>query len=137
MPNASKLSRGGLSRGSLRTSPSPPAAHTVTAPLTRPKPVEPPPAVASPLREALTVTLQVMGTAGGLSLALAVAFLIRDGIAVGSHLSQAKAQRTDLICQDGRMVRGDGSLLDWMFEDAHFICTDWRTLQAADQAQLK
>lgn len=104
---------------------------------TRPKPVEAPSAAGSPLRAALTATLQVLGTAGGLILALVVAFLLRDSITVGSHLSHAKTQRTDLICQDGRMVHGDGSLLDWIFADDHFICTDWRTLQAADQAQLK
>nr|WP_316642572.1 hypothetical protein [uncultured Roseateles sp.] len=135
MPNASKPSRGGLSRGSLRSSP-PQAARAALPPEPAPKPVALP-ASASALSEMFTTTLQVLGTLCILSLALAAAFAMRDSMAVGSHLSQAKAQRTDLICQDGRMVRGDGGLLDWMFEDAYFLCTDWRTLQAADQAQLR
>lgn len=135
MPNAPKLSRGGLNRGQLRSAAPTPRTPVMVAAEPAPPPAEP--VAASLLNEVLIATLQVLGTLCLLSLALAAAFALRDSLAVGSHLSQAKAQRTDLICQDGRMVHGDGSLLDWMFEEAHFLCTDWRTLQAADQAQLK
>lgn len=78
--------------------------------------------------------LQVSGVAAGLLLLLWGVSLMRDNLAAASHLADAKAQRSTLICQAGHMARGDGSLHDRVFEKAYFVCTDWRTLQAVDEA---
>lgn len=76
-----------------------------------------------PLLVALLLALRLMG----------------DGMSAASHLSEAKALRSALICQNGEVVRGDGTLRDLMLADPVFVCTEWRTLQSleADEAALR
>lgn len=104
------------------------------APPPRPLPAPPPP---PPKASALSDGLQIVGAVGallvGLVLLLLVIYKTSDSMAVGKHLAEAKAQRSTLICQDGRMVHGDGSLRDRLVADAYFVCTDWRTLQSVEQ----
>lgn len=77
----------------------------------------------SPLLVGLLLGLRMMG----------------DGLSAASHLSEAKALRSVLICQDGEVVRGDGTLPDLFLADPVFVCTEWRTLQSleADEAALR
>lgn len=126
MNTARNRSSTGMNRANLRSAP------TQVAPL--PAPAAP---VAAP--SALGEGLQILGGIGamlvGLLLLLLVIYQTSDSMAVGKHLAEAKAQRSALICQDGRMVHGDGSLRDRLVEDAFFVCTDWRTLQSVEQDQ--
>ena len=59
----------------------------------------------------------------------ALGFLMNDSMAAGKALTEAKLQRSTLVCQAGRMSHGDGSLHDLVFADAYFVCTDWKTLE--------
>lgn len=68
----------------------------------------------------------------GLLALLSMVYVTRDSMAVGSHLAKAKAERSTLVCQNGRMTHGDDSLHDMIFADSYFVCTDWRTLQAIE-----
>ncbi|MET0518569.1 MAG: hypothetical protein ABW005_07020, partial [Burkholderiaceae bacterium] len=66
---------------------------------------------------------------------LAMGYVVSDSTAVGRNLAESKAQRGSLICQDGHMVHGDGSIRDRIVEDSYFVCTDWRTLQSLEQEE--
>lgn len=128
MNTARNRSSTGMNRANLRSAP----AQTAPPPRALPAPAVP---YAAP--SALGEGLQIVGGIGamlvGLALLLLVIYKTSDSMAVGKHLAEAKAQRSTLICQDGRMVHGDGSLRDRLVEDAFFVCTDWRTLQSVEQ----
>jgi hypothetical protein len=94
-----------------------------------PRPAVPPESTLPPL---LTAALHGAALAAGLALLLLLAYLTRDSIAIGKHLAAARNERTTLVCQNGRMTHGDGSLYDRVFEKSYFVCTDWRTLQAIE-----
>jgi len=131
--------RAGLNRSSLK--PPPPRRRQASMPEPDAMPARavalrlaPPP---SPMRDALQV---IGGVAVMLLIIVALLgtlHLIRDSMAVGKYLAEAKSQRSSLICQDGRMVRGDGSLRDILTADAYFVCTNWRTLQSIELEESK
>lgn len=131
---------GGINRAALNAKPGGSAARarSSAAPVDEDAPLRalprraPPPPPSSALGDVLQITGGVLLTLAGLAALLTVLHLIRDSISVGQHLAESKAQRGTLICQDGRMVRGDGSLRDIVLEKAYFMCTDWRTLQGIE-----
>ena len=125
----------GISRSALKSAAAarPPAPRPEDeAPLRAPLRPAPPQARPSAMGEFLQIVGGVALALGGIAALLTVLHLIRDSISVGQHLAEAKAQRGTLVCQDGRMMRGDGSLRDIVLEKAYFICTDWRTLQSIE-----
>lgn len=129
--NSAGISRAALKSGSPRPSarreePAPRAALPVVV-------VQPP----SALGEFLQIVGGVAIVVGGLAVLLTALHLIRDSMSVGKHLAEARNQRSTLVCKDGRMVRGDGSLRDILLEDAYFVCTDWRTLQSVEIEESK
>jgi hypothetical protein len=140
MSNANNRPRQGLNRANMRNgaaprSPAPASTKFVSTPSVV---VAPPPAApASPFGEFLQIVGGVALMLLALALLLSLLNLIRDSIAVGKHLAEAKTQRSTLVCQDGRMVRGDGSLRDLVMADAYFVCTDWRTLQSIEIEESK
>jgi hypothetical protein len=139
MSNANNRSRPGINRASMRNStaqrsPAAPAPKFVSTPSAVVVPVAPP---ASPFGEFLQIVGGVALALLGLAVLLTVLSLMRDSMAVGKHLAEAKSQRSTLVCQDGRMVRGDGSLRDLVLADAYFVCTDWRTLQSLEIEESK
>jgi len=71
----------------------------------------------------------VMGLLIGLA---CLTLFTRDSMAVGKALSDQSTGQSSMICKDGRMAHGDGSIPDYVFEDGVFICTDWRTQQALE-----
>lgn len=141
MANSQSRSGGGLNRAALKPGSSRPQAprEAPAAPVRAAATL--PGRVAPPAPSMLGETLQIIGgvaiTLAGIALLLGVLHLIRDSVAVGKHLADAKGQRSSLICQDGRMARGDGSLRDIILEDAYFVCTDWRTLQSIELEESK
>lgn len=91
------------------------------------------------LRDAWHITVGVLL---GVPLLLGLLIGLRkmgDSLSAAAHLSDAKNLRSVLICQNGEVVRGDGSLRDLFIADPVFVCTDWRTLQSieADEAALR
>ncbi len=90
--------------------------------------VQPPSAMRDIMDIVGGVTL-VMGLLIGLA---TLALFTRDSMAVGKALSDQSSAQSSMICKDGRMAHGDGSLPDIVFEDGVFVCTDWRTLQAIE-----
>lgn len=133
MPTANDRSRNGINRTNLKSSPSRAAPVAAPAPAVR--------VHQAPPISAFAEFLQVFGALSLLLLVLVVLLMglqtIRDSVSVGNHLAEAKAQRGVLVCQDGRMVRGDGSLRDLILADAYFSCTDWRTLQSIELEEQK
>jgi hypothetical protein len=137
MNQAPPRSGGGINRAALKSGPprrAEPAREATRAPVARVAPV----VVVRP-SSAMGEFLQVFG---GVSLGAVVIVgllmslhLIRDSVSVGKHLAEAKSQRGTLVCQDGRIVRGDGSLRDIILESGYFVCTDWRTLQSVEQEE--
>lgn len=141
MNQAPPRSGGGINRAALKSG----------APRRPERAREPARAPAAPERVAPVVVVQpssalgeFLKVFGGVSLGalvivglLTALYLIRDSISVGKHLAEAKAARGALVCQDGRMVRGDGSLRDLIMESGHFVCTDWRTLQSVEQEEAE
>jgi len=132
MPNPkAPQSNGTFNRANLRRAAAP--AIAMPEPVRPAPPPAPHPQVSSSgLQELLKTLLQFIGVLAGVLGLLTTAFLMRDSMAVGSYLAQAKAARSTLVCQDGRMTHGDGSLHDMIFADSYFVCTDWRTLQAIE-----
>lgn len=133
MPASNNSPRSGINRANLRTAPprsAPKPVAEAVAPAVLPRPAAAAPT--SPFGE----FLQIVGAAalllGGLALLLMGIQAMSDSVTVGKHLAEAKAQRGVLVCQDGRIVRGDGSLRDLILADAYFSCTDWRTLQSIE-----
>ncbi|MCX2861464.1 hypothetical protein OOZ63_06385 [Paucibacter sp. PLA-PC-4] len=133
MPASNNSPRSGINRANLRNAP-PRAARKPVAEAVAPAVLPRPVAVAP--TSAFGEFLQIVGAAalllGGLALLLMGVQMMSDSVTVGKHLAEAKAQRGVLVCQDGRMVRGDGSLRDMILADAYFSCTDWRTLQSIE-----
>lgn len=86
------------------------------------------------LQQFAQAVVQVAAVMAGLVALIAGVWLMSDNVAAQTHLAGLRAERTSLVCQDGRMQRGNGSLRDRLFEDAHFVCTDWKTLDAVDAA---
>ena len=131
MPASNNSPRSGINRANLRSAPpraAPKPVAEAVAPVVLPRPAAP--------TSAFGEFLQIVGAAalllGGLALLLMGVQMMSDSVTVGKHLAEAKAQRGVLVCQDGRMVRGDGSLRDLILADAYFSCTDWRTLQSIE-----
>ncbi|MDC6165977.1 hypothetical protein [Paucibacter sp. XJ19-41] len=131
MPASNNSPRSGINRANLRSAPpraAPKPVAEIVAPVAPPRPAAP--------TSAFGEFLQIVGAAalllGGLALLLMGIQAMSDSVTVGKHLAEAKAQRGVLVCQDGRMVRGDGSLRDLILADAYFSCTDWRTLQSIE-----
>lgn len=147
MNQAPPRSGGGINRAALKS-----GAQRRPEPgreSARPSARDPARAPAAPARAAPVVVVRpssAMGeflqVFGGVSLGAVVIVgllmslhLIRDSVSVGKHLAEAKSQRGTLVCQDGRIVRGDGSLRDIILESGYFVCTDWRTLQSVEQEE--
>lgn len=89
-------------------------------------------APASPLKDISDVLLGsslLVGVAVGLML---LGLYTRDSMAVGKALSEQGSATSSMVCKEGRIARGDGSLPDRVFEDGIFVCTDWRTQQALE-----
>lgn len=86
------------------------------------------------LRQFAEAFVQMSAVMAGLIALIGGVWLMSDNVAAQTHLAKVRAERTSLVCQDGRMQRGNGSLRDRLFEDAHFVCTDWKTLDAVDAA---
>lgn len=122
----------GLNRSSLKprsTAPvvTPAPAASLRAPLPRP----------SPWRESAEITVAVVLILGLLIVGLSLVHFTRDSMAVGRELAEQGSGRGSMICKDGRIARGDGSLHDLVFADGVFVCTDWRTLQAVEQEEAQ
>ncbi len=80
----------------------------------------------------------------GVALMLGVLFALlmlglyaRDSMAVGKALQEQSQARSTMVCKNGKIARGDGSLPDRIVEDGVFVCTDWRTLQAIEQEEAE
>ncbi len=135
MSKPRSASPGGINRAALNRASTPVAAEATAAvvPRTTPLPhgqrAQPAP---GPMQELWQSLLLFCGVLGGLIALLVAVYLVRDSMAVGAHLAEAKNERTTLICQNGRMSHGDGSLHDLVFAKSYFVCTDWRTLQAIE-----
>lgn len=92
----------------------------------------PPP---SALKDVSDIMVGVALMLGVLFALLMLTLYTRDSMAVGKALSDQGQNRSSLICKDGKIARGDGSLPDRIMEDGVFVCTDWRTLQAVEQEE--
>jgi hypothetical protein len=92
---------------------------------------------ASALRDVSDVMVGVALILGVLFALLVLALYTRDSMAVGKALTEQGQARGALVCKDGRIARGDGSLPDRIIEDGVFVCTDWRTLQAIEQEEAE
>lgn len=130
--------RAGVNRASLKSGAPrrPRVDDDVHMPSQRVAVLRPAPAP-SLLKDSLQVIGGVAATLAAIAALLGILHLIRDSVAVGKHLAEAKSQRSILVCQDGRIVRGDGSLRDIIMEDGYFVCTDWRTLQRIELEESK
>lgn len=124
----------GLSRATLKpraavpgAAPAPAASLRARAPLPRP----------SPWRESAEITVAVVLILGLLIAGLGLVHFTRDSMAVGRALAEQGNARGSMICKEGRIARGDGSLHDLVFADGVFVCTDWRTLQAVEQEEAQ
>ncbi|WP_058933875.1 hypothetical protein [Roseateles depolymerans] len=128
---ASTRSSPGYSRSPTRSTP---AAGTVEAvsfasgQRFSPTTVKPP----SAMRDVMDIVGGVVLLMGLLIGLASLALFTRDSMAVGKALSEQSSAQSSMICKDGRMAHGDGSLPDIVFEDGVFICTDWRTQQALE-----
>jgi len=94
----------------------------------------PPP---SPLRDVSEIMVGVVLMLGVLAALLVLALYTRDSMAVGKALQEQGQARGTMVCKDGRIARGDGSIPDRITEDGVFVCTDWRTLQAIEQEEAE
>jgi hypothetical protein len=94
----------------------------------------PPP---SALRDASDIMVGVALMLGVLFALLMLTLYTRDSMAVGKALQEQGQARGTLVCKDGKIARGDGSLPDRIVEDGVFVCTDWRTLQAIEQEEAE
>ncbi len=121
----------GYSRSPTRSAP---AAGTVEAvsfasgQRFSPTTVKPP----SAMRDVMDIVGGVVLLMGLLIGLASLALFTRDSMAVGKALSEQSSAQSSMICKDGRMAHGDGSLPDIVFEDGVFVCTDWRTQQALE-----
>lgn len=128
---ASTRSSPGYSRSPTRSTP---AAGTVEAvsfasgQRFSPTTVKPP----SAMRDVMDIVGGVVLLMGLLIGLASLALFTRDSMAVGKALSEQSSAQSSMICKDGRMAHGDGSLPDIVFEDGVFVCTDWRTQQALE-----
>lgn len=127
----------GISRANLRSSNSARPGAPAAAPAPRPQPVAVIPTAPSLWRESMEVVVSVCAVLAGLIVMISVGYVASDSAAVGRNLAESKNQRGSLICQDGHMVHGNGSLRDRIIEDSHFVCTDWRTLQSIEQEEAQ
>ncbi|WP_423595343.1 hypothetical protein [Roseateles sp. MS654] len=91
----------------------------------------------SPLREASDIMVGVALMLGVLFALLMLGLYARDSMAVGKALQEQSQARSTMVCKDGKIARGDGSLPDRIVEDGVFVCTDWRTLQAIEQEEAE
>lgn len=89
----------------------------------------------SALRDVSDITVGVALMLGVLFALLLLGLYTRDSMAVGEALQEQGKARGALVCKDGKIARGDGSLPDRIVEDGVFVCTDWRTLQAIEQEE--
>jgi hypothetical protein len=131
MPPVNNRPRSGINRSNLKSAPPRAAPAPAPAVLVR----------QAPPTSAFGEFLQIFGAISLLLLGLVVLLMglqaISDSVSVSKHVAEAKARRGVLVCQDGRMVRGDGSLRDLITADAYFSCTDWRTLQSIELEEQK
>ena len=95
------------------------------------------PALPSALRDVSDIVVGVALMLGVLFALLMLTLYTRDSMVIGKALQdQGQGQaRGTLICKDGKVARGNGSLPDRIVEDGVFVCTDWRTLQAIEQEE--
>ncbi len=91
----------------------------------------------SPLRDASEIMVGVVLMLGVLAALLVLALYTRDSMAIGKALQEQGQARGTMVCKDGRIARGDGSIPDRITEDGVFVCTDWRTLQAIEQEEAE
>jgi hypothetical protein len=63
---------------------------------------------------------------GFLLIPVAAGMLMKDTTTVGTILSEESQSKASMVCLSGKMVRGDGSAVDFVFEPAVFVCTDWK-----------
>lgn len=90
---------------------------------------------ASPLKDVSDIVLGASVLVGLIFGLFLFGLYTRDSVALGQALTEQSKERTSMVCKDGRIARGDGSLPDRVFEDGVFICTDWRTQQALELEQ--
>ncbi|WP_431265115.1 hypothetical protein ACQ859_06700 [Roseateles chitinivorans] len=131
------LSRANTRSGSTSTSRSPSSASRddgrsfAAAPRAQAAAPTPP----SALRDVSDIVVGVALMLGVLFALLMLTLYTRDSMVVGKALQDQGTARGTLICKDGKVARGDGSLPDRIVEDGVFVCTDWRTLQAIEQEE--
>jgi hypothetical protein len=94
-----------------------------------------PPSPPSALRDVSDIVVGVALMLGVLFALLMLTLYTRDSMVVGKALQEQGQARGTMICKDGKVARGDGSLPDRIVEDGVFVCTDWRTLQAIEQEE--
>lgn len=122
----------GINRAAFkaRNTSAPAPARPAPAPIVRPVA-----APASPWRDSAEIILAVVLILGLILGGLLMIHFTRDSMAVGRALADQGKERSSLICKDGRIARGDGSVHDVVFADGVFVCTDWRTLQAVEMEE--
>lgn len=64
-----------------------------------------------------------------LMLTVTAASALSDGGRIPSALAAAAAETGVMQCFEGRIERGDGSLIDRLFDGGTFRCTAWRLRQ--------
>lgn len=75
--------------------------------------------------------LPALGVAAFISIGAVIlyplALLTKDSMAAGNRLQAESASKASMVCKDGKMVRGDGSFIDFLTEPPVFQCNDWAT----------
>lgn len=79
----------------------------------------------------------VAGLVAGIFLLFLLALYARSSMDLQKHLSAESRSSAALVCKDGLMTYGDGSIPDRVFEDGQFRCTDWRTSQGLELEQAQ
>lgn len=71
-----------------------------------------------------------------------LALYTRSTLDLQAHLAEEAKSSASMVCKEGKMTYGDGTLPDRVFEDGRFVCTGWRTapgleLEAAERVYRK
>jgi len=82
-----------------------------------------PPTAATGLWRTVALILSLPLVLGAL---LWTASVLSDGNRIPGLLAHAAKESGVMYCTEGKIVHGDGSLLDRAVEDGTFHCTDWK-----------
>lgn len=137
MANPSPTATGGINRSALnRATARAPLPATPVMPARTPQPL-PAPAEISDFAYFLKALGWMSAGLLGAIVLYTLGFLMHDNMAAAKALTEAKRQRSTLVCQAGHMQHGDGSLQDLLFAKSYFVCDDWKTLQTILDEEAK